>query len=173
MGETIDYYTFLAREAVTSYVTGNGVIELPADAPREFRERKRAVFVSLHERGELRGCIGTLAPAYGCMGEEIIRNGVAACSRDPRFPPVEPGELADLAVGVDVLSPLEAISGPGELDPKRYGVVVSQGLRRGVLLPDLEGIDTVEQQVHFAKLKAGIPADARVRLQRFTVERHE
>lgn len=173
MDEGFDYHTFLARKAVTEYTMGQGVIELPEDAPAEFRTEKRAVFVSLHKHGELRGCIGTLEPCYANLGEEIIHNAVAACSRDPRFPAVRPDELAELDISVDVLSPLEPIAGESDLDPKRYGVVVSSSLRRGVLLPDLEGIDTVADQVRFAKVKAGIRPGEPVRMQRFTVERHE
>ena len=132
------------------------------------------MFVSLHEDGELRGCIGTISPVTGSVADEIVRNGVAAASEDPRFPPVRPDELDALAYSVDVLFPPEPVDSPAELDPVRYGVIVAKGYRRGLLLPNLEGVDTVEQQLSIAKRKAGIdPADDDVRLERFEVVRHD
>ena len=134
-----------------------------------------ACFVSLHDaRGALRGCIGTLAPTRATLAEEILANAFAAARRDRRFAPLEPGELPGLSVKVDVLSVPEPALGLEDLDPGRYGVVVT-GPRgeRGVLLPDLEGIDTAEQQVRIACRKAGLAwGSEAITLQRFTVERH-
>lgn len=109
----------------------------------------------------------------GSVAEEIIENAVSAAVRDPRFHAVEPEELERLVYSVDVLGETETIDSPEELDVKRYGVVVSRGRRRGLLLPNLEGVDTVEEQIDIARRKAGIPEDAEdIRLERFEVVRH-
>ena len=131
------------------------------------------VFVSLKEEGRLGGCIGTIPRVGGCRGEEILKNAVGAAARVPRFPPVRPEELERLVYSVDVLSEAEEISSEKELDVKRYGVIVSKGYKRGLLLPNLEGVDTVRQQIDIAKRKAGISEeDEDIRLERFEVVRH-
>ena len=131
------------------------------------------MFVSLHREGRLRGCIGTIRPVRGCIAEEIAANAVSAATEDPRFPPVRPEELESLEISVDVLSAPEEIASRAELDVKRYGVIVSKGSRSGLLLPDLDGVDTVDEQVSIALRKAGIPERERgVRLERFEVVRH-
>ena len=132
--------------------------------------RRAACFVSLKRHGELRGCIGTLTPAEVDLGHEIVRNTAAAAFSDPRFPPVGPEEVAELSSSVDVLGRPEATDLEG-LDPRRYGVIVSAGARRGVLLPDLPGVDSVAQQVGIALQKAGISPDEPFAVERFTVER--
>lgn len=170
----LDPYVALARASVEGFVRTGRPIKVPADTPRELLESRAGVFVSLHEDGELRGCIGTIEPVRKNVAEEIVRNGVAACSEDPRFPPVRADELDYLELSVDVLFPAEPVASEAELDPARYGVIVSKGWRRGLLLPNLEGVDTVEQQVAIAKRKAGIGLGERgVRLERFEVVRHE
>ena len=118
--------------------------------------------------------MGTFMPSQENVALEVIHNAISAATRDPRFPPVRPHELAGLDVKVDVLSTPEPVSGPEELDPRRYGVIVqaAQGWRRGLLLPDLEGIDTVEEQIRICRYKAGIGAGEAVELQRFEVERY-
>jgi AMMECR1 domain-containing protein len=118
--------------------------------------------------------MGTFLPTQESVALEVIHNAISAATRDPRFPPVRPNELADLDVKVDVLSTPEPVSGPEELDPRRYGVIVqaARGWRRGLLLPDLEGIDTVEEQIRICRYKAGIGENEAVELQRFQVERH-
>ena len=132
------------------------------------------VFVSLHIAGELRGCIGTISPVRRNIAEEIVNNAISACSRDPRFDPVREEELPYLEYGVDVLDPPEDIASPAQLDVKKYGVIVSRGERRGLLLPNLEGVDDVQEQIRIARKKAGIPDFERdVKLQRFQVVRHE
>ncbi len=136
-----------------------------------FYERRAACFVSLKRQGELRGCIGTLTPAEPDLGREIVRNTTSAALSDPRFPPVAVDEVDALSCSVDVLSASEPAA-LDELDPRRYGVIVSAGARRGVLLPDLAGIDTVEQQVAIALQKAGISRDEPYLAERFTVERY-
>jgi AMMECR1 domain-containing protein len=119
--------------------------------------------------------MGTILPMTQHVGEEIIKNAVTACSEDPRFPEVDTGELPDLDVKVDVLSPFEPVASPTGLDPRRYGVIVERGGRRGLLLPKLEGVDTVKQQLEIACRKAGFQwdeEDEAIKLYRFTVERH-
>ena len=135
-------------------------------------DTRAGAFVSLHKDGRLRGCIGTILPTASCLGEEIVRNAVSAALDDPRFDPVAPSELPRLIYSVDVLSAPEPIAGPDELDPARYGVIVSCGNRRGLLLPDLDGVDTVDQQIDIARRKGGIGAGEPYRLERFTVVRH-
>ena len=144
-----------------------------ADPPAELLERRAGVFVTLHKFGELRGCIGTIAPTSGSMAEEIIRNAISAATDDPRFDPVGVDELPHLSVHVDVLNPPEPVSSRADLDPKRYGVIVSKGMHRGLLLPDLEGVDTVEQQLAIACRKGGIDPAGDFGISRFTVTRHE
>ena len=167
-----DPYVQLARAAVEAWVRSNSELPLPAGLPAEMRTERAGVFVSLHAHGALRGCIGTIRPAENCIAQEIVRNGISACSRDPRFAPVAPAELDTLEYSVDVLGPAEAIPSAASLDVHRYGVIVSSGGRRGLLLPDLEGVDTVEQQIAIAREKAGIAPEETVRLQRFEVVRH-
>ena len=162
----------LARASVESIVAQGTVFPLPADAPEELTGRRAGAFVSLHEHGQLRGCIGTIAPVRKSLAEEVIRNGVAAATEDPRFAPVRPEELPFLDYSVDVLGEPEPVSNLEELDPARYGVIVTRGHRRGLLLPDLEGVDTVFDQIAIAKQKAGIRPDEQVRLERFEVVRH-
>ena len=168
-----DSYTALARASFEAFVNRGERIRVPDDVPAELRQRQAACFVSLHKAGELRGCIGTLAPTRACLADEIIDNAISAATRDPRFSPVRPDELALLHCGVDVLSQPEPIDGPEQLDVARFGVIVANGWRRGVLLPALEGVDTVEQQLAIARQKAGIGAREPVELQRFEVVRHE
>jgi AmmeMemoRadiSam system protein A len=163
----------LARAAVEQYVRRGRVIDLPEDTPDELTGVRAGAFVCLKSHGSLRGCIGTIEPVRRSLAEEIIENAVSAATRDPRFLPVEPGELDDLHVSVDVLSPPEPIDGPDQLDVKRYGVIVERGARRGLLLPDLEGVDTVEQQVEIARHKAFIGDSEPIKLYRFEVKRHE
>ena len=141
--------------------------------PPEAFSTRAGAFVSLKENGQLRGCIGTILPTRETLAAEICANAVSAGCHDPRFSPVEAGELDELVYDVDVLSAPEDIAGPEELDPARYGVIVSCGGRRGLLLPDLDGVDTVDEQVRIAARKGGIDlADPDVRFQRFTVTRY-
>ncbi len=169
----VDPIVALARASVERFVTTGMMLEVPKDAPLELLRRRAGAFVSLHERGELRGCIGTIGPTQPDLAREIIRNGVLAASEDPRFPPVASDELDYLEYSVDVLEEPEPAAGLDDLDVREYGVIVSKGWRRGLLLPNLEGVDTVEQQVAIAKRKAGIGWDERdIELERFRVERH-
>lgn len=169
----VDPIVALARASVERFVMTGMMLEVPEDAPLELLHHRAGAFVSLHERGELRGCIGTIGPTQPDLAREIIRNGVLAASEDPRFPPVSSDELDYLDYSVDVLEEPEPAAGLDDLDVREYGVIVSKGWRRGLLLPNLEGVDTVEQQVAIAKRKAGIGWDERdIELERFRVERH-
>ena len=167
-----DPWVRLAWEAVEAWVKERRRVRPGNDLPAEMLETRAGAFVSIHKMGRLRGCIGTTGPTAGNVAEEIAQNAVSACSRDPRFDPIRPEELPYLDISVDVLGRPEDIAGPEELDVKRYGVIVSKGMRRGLLLPDLDGVDSVEQQIAIAKQKAGIGKDERVSLQRFRVVRH-
>lgn len=160
----------LAREAVETFVRQGRVIE-PAEPSGEMLEQAGA-FVSIKKRGELRGCIGTLEATQANLALEVVRNAIDSATRDPRFLEVTPEELDELSYSVDVLSPAEPVTGPEELDPKRYGLIVRLGPRRGLLLPDIEGVSTVEEQISIAKAKAGILPEESPELLRFTVRRY-
>ena len=170
--EKSDAFVKLARASVESWVKDRRVLPLPADLPAELRARRAGAFVSIHKNGQLRGCIGTISAAEDCLGQEIIQNAVSASSRDPRFSPITPDELKYLEISVDVLGDAEPVDSPDKLDAKRYGVIVTRGRKRGLLLPDLDGVDTVEEQIRIAKKKAGIREDEDCSLERFEVVRH-
>ena len=168
-----DPYVQLARKSVEYYILHHRKMEMPDDLPEELLTRRAGAFVSIHEHGKLRGCIGTIAPVRDCVAREIIDNAISASTRDPRFDPIRAHELKWLEISVDVLGEAEPIKSPAELDVKRYGVIVTKGMKRGLLLPDLDGVDTVEEQISIAKSKAGIADwDTNVELQRFEVVRH-
>ena len=170
--QSTDPYVQLARESLNNYVLAGKVLSFPTNLPEEMTEKRAGVFVSIHKYGSLRGCIGTILPTKQSIAEEIIMNAISAGTEDPRFQPIEEKELEDLEIHVDVLTLPEEINSESMLDPKVYGVIVSQGFKRGVLLPDLEGIEKVEEQIEIAKRKAGI-VDGKVTLQRFRVIRHK
>jgi len=159
----------LAKESVESYVRA-GKPPKPRELTPEMRERA-GVFVSLHKRGQLRGCIGTFEPTKDNVAEEIIANAISSSTADPRFSPVTASELDDLEYSVDILTKPEPVTDITQLDPKEYGVIVESGWRRGLLLPDLEGVDSIEEQIAICRLKAGISASEPVRLYRFQVRR--
>ena len=167
-----DPWVDLARQSVESYVLRRRVMTVPEGLPEEMTRTRAGAFVSIHKNGALRGCIGTIAPTRDSLAEEIIQNAVSAAARDPRFDPIAPEELKWLEIHVDVLEPPEDIESEDDLDIKEYGVIVSRGHRRGLLLPDLEGVDTVTRQVAIARQKAGIGPEEKVKLQRFRVVRH-
>ncbi len=161
----------LARRSVEEYVRRRKVLQLPHDLTPEMKERL-GVFICIKKRGELRGCIGTYQPCCENVGMEIIRNAVAAASQDPRFLPVAEEELSELAYSVDILTAPEKVDDLRGLDPKEFGVIVSCGSRRGLLLPDLEGVDTVADQIRITKMKAGIAPGEEVEVRRFRVRRY-
>ena len=167
-----DAYVKLARTSAESYVRNGEIIEVPDWVPGEMLKAKAGAFVSIHKFGALRGCIGTILPTKENLAEEIIRNAVSAVSEDPRFDSVEAGELKWLDINVDVLGEPEKIKSKDELDVKKYGVIVQSGYKRGLLLPDLDGVDTVEQQIEIARRKGGISPSEKIELSRFEVVRH-
>ena len=167
-----DAYVKLARASAEYYVKNGEVMPLPEDVAPELLNVRAGAFVSIHKFGALRGCIGTIASTQKNLALEIIENAVSAVSKDPRFQPVTEDELKYLDINVDVLGKAEKISSPAELDVKKYGVIVQSGYKRGLLLPDLDGIDTVEQQISIARRKGGIAPDEKVDLFRFEVVRH-
>src|SRR4030043_2338318 len=159
----------LARKAVDRYIRQGKVFR-----PRKFTAemKKRAgVFVSIKKHGELRGCIGTFLPTRANVAGEIVANAISSATQDPRFMPVGASELDDLEYSVDVLTGPEPVRSVDQLDPKKYGVIVECGFRRGLLLPDLEGVDSVEEQIRICRAKAGISAGEPIKLYRFQVNR--
>ena len=161
----------LARETVETYVK-EGKTPKPDELTPEMKG-KAGVFVSIHKLGGLRGCIGTFEPQCANVAEEIINNAISSATRDPRFPPIAPDELKDLSYSVDVLTQPEPIASQDQLNPRKYGVIVECGFRRGLLLPDLEGVDSVDHQIEICCQKAGIASDEPVKLYRFEVRRYK
>jgi AmmeMemoRadiSam system protein A len=162
----------LARKTVELYIREGRILEVRnEDLTPEMKERA-GVFVCLKIRGMLRGCIGTFQPVEPDVAHEVVRNAISAATCDPRFPETCINELDALEYSVDVLTPPERIRDARELDPRRYGVIVQSGGRRGLLLPDLEGVDTAEYQIEIAMQKAGIPPGTPVELSRFEVRRY-
>jgi AmmeMemoRadiSam system protein A len=170
--EKEDDYVRLARRSLENYVKTGDRIPLPEGLPGEMYTERAGAFVSIHKNGALRGCIGTILPTKDCLAKEIIENAISASTADPRFSPVREDELKWLEINVDVLTKPEPIGSKEELDVRRYGVIVSCGARRGLLLPDLPGVDTVDQQIDIARKKGGIAPGEKIQLQRFEVVRH-
>lgn len=167
-----DAYVQLARKTIEEYVRTGKKIKVPDGLPQEMQDHRAGVFVSVKKEGRLRGCIGTIQAVRRNIADEIIENAISAAVHDPRFSPIEPEELDKLTISVDVLGDTEKIASPDMLDVKRYGVVVTKGYKRGLLLPNLEGVDTVEEQIAIAKQKAGIGEHEEAGLERFEVVRH-
>ena len=159
----------LAKETIESYVR-EGKRPRPEKLTFEMK-RKAGVFVSIYNHGGLRGCIGTFEPAEKNIAEEVITNAISSATRDHRFPPVTPEELQGLEYKVDILTTPESIESKDRLDPMKCGVIVEAGRRRGLLLPDLDGVDSVEQQIEICRRKAGIAPNEPVKLYRFEVQR--
>ena len=171
--ENEDEYVSLARYTIENYIKTGRRPKLPDGLPPEMTSKRAGVFVSLKKYGDLRGCIGTIGPVTKNIAEEINRNAVSAAAEDPRFDPVQVSELSDLVYSVDILGEPELITSENELDVKRYGVIVTSGYKRGLLLPNLEGVDTVTQQIDIARQKAGISKFEPYTLERFEVVRHK
>ena len=176
-----DAYIRAARLSLEEYIrkgrrlkgAGDLPAELRRDLPGQLLQERAGAFVSLKKAGQLRGCIGTIRPVQPNLLAEILHNAVSAATEDPRFNPVEEKELSQLTVSVDVLGDPEPIQSMDELDVRRFGVIVANGFRRGLLLPDLEGVDTPAQQVEIALQKAGIKKGEAFQMERFAVIRHE
>lgn len=165
-------YIYVARKALEDYYDKVKTVLTQDDLPNEMFTKRQGVFVSLKKDGQLRGCIGTILPTTDCVATEIVRNAIAAATEDPRFIAVEKKELNDITISVDVLTdPISCTR--QDLDPQKYGVIVSHGMRRGVLLPNLEGIETVDQQLEIACYKAGINSKQPFEIERFEVVRYK
>jgi AmmeMemoRadiSam system protein A len=165
-----DVLVQLARAAVHATVC-SGKMPLVPDVRSSSLAKQAGVFVSIKKAGQLRGCIGTFLPTEETLAHEVISNAAKSATQDPRFPPIRPEELDELEISVDVLSAPQPCE-RDQLDPSQYGVLVESGWKRGLLLPDLEGVETVDDQLSIAKRKAGIGPEDPVHLYRFTVERH-
>jgi len=171
--ENEDEYVRLARYTIENYIKTGKRPRLPEGLPQEMFQGRAGVFVSLKKHGNLRGCIGTIGPVAKNIAEEISRNAMSAASEDPRFDSVDASELDQLVYSVDILAEPEPITSPDELDVERYGVIITSGNKRGLLLPNLDGVDTVEQQIDIARQKAGISKSEPYNLERFEVVRHK
>jgi AmmeMemoRadiSam system protein A/AmmeMemoRadiSam system protein B len=161
----------LAKKTVEAYIK-EGKVFKPKRLTLPMKE-KAGVFVSIHKLGELRGCIGTIEPVRKNVADEVILNAISSAVRDPRFLPITPDELKDLEYSVDVLTKPQPVKSQDQLDPEKYGVIVEAGGRKGLLLPDLEGVKTVEEQIDICRQKAGIAAKEAVKLYRFEVRRYK
>jgi AmmeMemoRadiSam system protein A len=160
----------LAKRAVEAYIRRGEVLEPPELTPEMMR--RAGVFVSIYKRGDLRGCIGTYEPQKANIAEEVITNAISSATRDPRFLRVRPDELEDLDYSVDILTIPQAIPSKDHLDPRKYGVIVEAGFKKGLLLPNLAGVDTVDYQIDICRQKGGIAPDEPIRLYRFEVRRY-
>lgn len=167
-----DEYVSLARKSLEYYIKEKSYLKVPKDLRDELTQNRAGVFVSLKKHGKLRGCIGTIEPTSDSIAEEIIINAVSAGLRDPRFESVEEDELESIVYSVDVLKEPEAIDSIDELDVNKYGVIVTSGYKRGLLLPNIEGVETPEEQVRIALQKAGIRGHESYKMERFEVVRH-
>lgn len=169
-----DPYINLAKSTIETFVKAGKIPPLPDKLPKKMLTERAGVFVSIHKKdGSLRGCIGTFAPTKENIAQEIIANAISSAVRDPRFPPVIEDELSDLVYSVDILSASKTISNRKAIDPKKRGLIVSTSDgRRGLLLPDIPGVETAEDQIAICKRKAGIALGEKVKLEIFTVERH-
>jgi AmmeMemoRadiSam system protein A/AmmeMemoRadiSam system protein B len=167
-----DEYVKLARTSLEYYVNNHQKVTVPKDVSKDLLKNKAGVFVSLHVNNNLRGCIGTIAPSTSSIAEEIIQNAISSGTRDYRFNKVRANELERIEYSVDVLKPAVPIQSKEELDVKKYGVIVSNGHKSGLLLPNIDGIDTIDEQIKIAKRKAGISDHEEFEMKRFEVIRH-
>ncbi len=167
-----DEYVKLARASLEYYVNNHHELAIPKDASKELLKNKAGVFVSLHINNSLRGCIGTISSSTNSIAEEIIQNAISAGTRDYRFNKVRANELERLEYCVDVLKPATPINSKEELNVKKYGLIVKCGHKSGLLLPNIDGIETIDEQIRIAKRKAGISENDEFSMERFEVIRH-
>lgn len=168
----MDPYIKLAKDTIEHYLKSGKIMSASKKLPVKMLTNKAGVFVSLHRQGQLRGCIGTLQPTTENIANEIIQNSLSAALEDPRFQQLRKEELADLEISVDILNTAELIKDKTELDIKKYGIICQFGYKKGVLLPDIDGINSVEEQIDIACQKAGISKNEDFAIYKFTVERH-
>lgn len=169
----------IAKEAVETFIEKGKVIKVPEKIEEKFKREKAGVFVTIEKinpktkQKELRGCIGTYLPTKENIAKEVISNAISAATKDFRFEPIEKKELPSLCYTVYILSRPEKILSPTELNPKKYGIIVKSGFKTGLLLPDLEGIETINEQIFYACQKAGInPEGEPIEIYRFKVEKY-
>lgn len=162
----------LAKKSIETYIREGRIIELPEPLSPEMNI-KAGIFVCIKKDGQLRGCIGTFSPSHECLAIETIKNAIAAAAQDPRFHPVQEEELEELEYSVDVLSAPQKVKDTKELDPRKYGVILVCGDKRGLLLPDLDGVDTVEEQLRITRMKAYILPGEEVEIYKFEVKRYK
>jgi AmmeMemoRadiSam system protein A len=172
INESNDLLVDLAKRSILYYLNTKKVLNIPEDTPEYLFQERAGVFVSLKRYGSLRGCIGTIEPVRKNLAEEIIHNAISAAAFDPRFEPVKLAEVDYLSISVDVLKSPEKVYSLKELDPLKYGVIVSSGSRKGLLLPNIEGVETVREQINIALQKAGISSNEQYSLEKFEVIRH-
>lgn len=166
-------YVKLARYIIENYIKSGTVMDVPDFINSELLSKKAACFVSIHmKNGELRGCIGTIYPSQENVVYEIMHNAISASTRDPRFPPITKDELSEIVINVDILTEPIKIDSKNELNPKKYGVIVESGYKRGLLLPDLEGVDDIDFQIDIARQKGGISKNEKYILYKFEVKRY-
>lgn len=152
----------------------NKIVKPPENLPEEFLNKKSGVFVTIEKQGKLRGCIGTYLPARENVAKEIISNAIGASTEDYRFGLINKEELPYLSYTVYILSEPELVKDIKELDPKKYGIIIKSGLKSGLLLPDLGGVDTIEKQVSITCQKGRInPEIENIIIYKFTAEKHE
>ncbi len=162
-----------AKSIIENHIKGKGKPKLPKQLTG-VEVDKAGAFVSLKTaQGDLRGCIGTILATRDSVIDEVMHNAISSATKDPRFPSVEAHELDGLQYSVDILHPPERVKSLDELDPKIYGIIVSsESGRQALLLPDLEGLDTIEKQVAACMRKAGIALEEKISVQRFKVDRY-
>lgn len=164
----------LAKQAAETYVENKQAIAVPKDFPKEFLMRRAGVFVTIEKEGRLRGCIGTYLPVQDNIGEEIIHNAISAATQDWRFGPIKKTELPHLSYTVYILNAPEKAADISELNPKKFGIIVKSGSKSGLLLPDLEGVNTVAEQIAICCQKGGIYLkEDNIEIYKFTVEKYQ
>ena len=168
----MDRYVNIKKKSIEYYTYNRKIMDIPKDLPEEFYKIKAGCFVSLKKNGNLRGCIGTIIPTKENIAKEIISNSVSAAFNDTRFFSLRIDELNDIEYSVDILYKAEEIESIDDLDVDKYGIIVEKDFRKGLLLPNLEGVDTIECQIQIALNKAGISKDEDYSIKRFKVERH-
>jgi len=172
----MDPYTNLAKSAVEDYIKDDKIIGPPKNfLPSEFLSKKAGCFVTILENGNLKGCIGTYQPTRKNIAQEIIHNAIAAATEDYRFDSITENNLDNLSYEVYILEEPQLIKDTSELDPKKYGVLVkSDSGKSGLLLPDLEGLDTTKKQLKAVYNKAGINPDTEnMQIYKFAAKKYK
>ncbi|MDO8424755.1 MAG: AmmeMemoRadiSam system protein A [bacterium] len=169
----MDSLVSLAQKAIEGFVENGKTIPVPNDFPKEFLEKKAGVFVTIEKKGELRGCIGTYVATRENIAEEVIRNAIASATQDDRFAKIAKEEVSHLSFTIYVLNPPEQVTSTQQLDPKKFGAIVMTTEKCGLLLPDLEGVETVEQQLNICCQKGGIdPLKEKIAIFKFEVQKY-